>query len=144
VVFMKKLFFLILLIFLIHSISADESIDKQLNIKPVVKLNGVNISGIIFLNSGIASAITGIVLFVYDDGKYTARIGSASDHYMAGFARARTADANYSMFASGLALIFSGAVLITASIPMMLYKKQNISLKLSAGDNFGVALSYCF
>jgi hypothetical protein len=141
---MKKIFLLSFLLFLFYSVSADESADKNLNIKPVVKLNGVNVSGIFFLNTGIISSITGIVLFIYDDSTNTLNLGTASNHYEFDFARSRRPGSNYSLFASGLVMIFSGAAFITASIPMMLYKKKNISLKLSAGEKFGVAFSYCF
>jgi hypothetical protein len=136
---MKRIIILILPLLLFYSLSADDSQDKIKSSTTAIKLNNVNLSGIGLLSVGVTASTAGIALFILDSVKNVS-IRGKDTYYDYEYYMNRFENSNYILFASSLALIFSGAILATVSIPLLLYKEKNISLNLNAGGRLSIAV----
>lgn len=140
---MKRLIILFFLFILFNSISANENENKTINNSISFKLNNVNKSGIVLLSTGLTATGTGIALFIVDS-VINVKIILKDTHYGNEYTTERIQNTNYALFASSLALMLTGGILITISIPLMLYQKKKVSLNINSGNKLSIALSYKF
>lgn len=117
----------------------ETNYDNSKNTAPMhSSLSKTQIGGIVTFSLGSTIALTGAALFIVD---YTyilnkQKTAETYDSYL------MYNSMNKGFFYSGIALMSTGGVLLTISIPLMVVKKERISFNIDAGPEVGVYLKY--
>lgn len=110
--------------------------EKRLILRPP------NVAGIIVVSTGALFTITGSAIFIYDNAVYYPSIKDISPDNTPYDEYVKSKQTDIALFSSGLTVLSIGVCMISASIPLMLYKKKktDVTFNIESGKEITLSL----